>query len=473
MTDPIDILVVGAGPAGANAALAAARHGKHVVLLDEQEKPGGQVWRAKDSSILSAPQTPEGSAGDALRAQITKTQIDYRGSTRIWQIERQSECWDVHVLKDGEVERLTTKSLVLATGAREFVQPIPGWTKPGVVGLAGATALFKQNLSPPGQRTIVSGTGPLVFFVASEIRRLGGAVAAVITPNTRRDWVAKLPALAGRLDLALRGALWIADLMLSRVPIYWGCAVVSVEGAARVEGSQIQKLDANWAPRGETWKIDADSLCLGYGLIPSIEAAQLSGITISHRPDLGGWVPDIGEDGTTSIDGVFLCGDGAGIRGAAAAELHGTLAGLSAAEYLGAQTAKERTILRPRFNRAARFGLAMTALNMPRPGLAMLTTPDTIVCRCESLTKASISQEIKVGAASINAVKSGLRAGMGPCGGKYCQTAIARLIAMRENRTEVDITPPAPRPPLRPVPVSALSGDFDYNDLPIPKPAPL
>ena len=473
MTDPIDILVVGAGPAGANAALAAARHGKHVVLLDEQEKPGGQVWRAKDKSILSAPQTPEGSAGDALRAKITKAQIDHRGSTQIWQIERQSESWDVHVIRDGEMEKLTSKTLVLATGAREFVQPIPGWTKPGVVGLAGATALFKQNLSPPGQRTIVSGTGPLVFFVASEIRRLGGTVAAVITPNTRRDWVAKLPALVGRLDLALRGALWIADLMVSRVPIYWGCAVVSVEGAERVEGSQIQKLDANWAPKGETWNIDADSLCIGYGLIPSIEAAQLSGIPISHRPDLGGWVPDIGEDGATSIDSLFLCGDGTGIRGAAAAELHGALAGLSAAEYLGAETAKERNILRPRFNRAVRFGLAMTALNIPRPGLAMLTTPDTIVCRCESLTQTRISQEVQVGAASTNAVKSGLRAGMGPCGGKYCQTAIARLIAMHENRPEAEILPPMPRPPLRPVSVASLSGEFNYDDLPIPKPAPL
>ena len=94
-------------------------------LLDEQEKPGGQVWRAKDSSILSAPQTPEGSAGDALRAEITKAQIDHRGSTQIWQIERQSESWDVHAVRDGEVEKLTSKTLVLATGAREFVQPIP------------------------------------------------------------------------------------------------------------------------------------------------------------------------------------------------------------------------------------------------------------------------------------------------------------------------------------------------------------
>ena len=184
-------------------------------------------------------------------------------------------------------------------------------------------------------------------------------------------------------------------------------------------------------------------------------------------------MPDIGEDGATSIDSLFLCGDGTGIRGAAAAKLHGALAGLSAAEYLGAETAKERNILRPRFNRAVRFGLAMTALNIPRPGLATLTTPDTIVCRCESLTQTRISQEVQVGAASTNAVKSGLRAGMGPCGGKYCQTAIARLIAMHENRPEAEILPPMPRPPLRPVSVASLSGEFNYDDLPIPKPAPL
>ena len=99
----------------------------------------------------------------------------------------------------------------------------------------------------------------------------------------------------------------------------------------------------------------------------------------------------------------------------------------------------------------------------------MLTKPDMIVCRCESLTRTRISQEVEVGAASTNAVKSGLRAGMGPCGGKYRQTAIARFIAMHENRPEAEIPPSAPRPPLRPVPVSALSADFDYDDSSIPK----
>ena len=175
-----------------------------------------------------------------------KAQIDHRGSTRIWQIERQSEGWDVHVLRDGQVERLTTKALVLATGAHEFVQPIPGWTKPGVFGLAGATALFKQNLSPLGQNTIVSGTGPLVFFVASEIRRLGGKVAAVVTPNTRRDWVAKLPALAGRVDLALRGAFWIAHLMMNRIPIFG--VVLSSRSKAWLALKVLRY--RNWTPTG-------------------------------------------------------------------------------------------------------------------------------------------------------------------------------------------------------------------------------
>ena len=80
---------------------------------------------------------------------------------------------------------------------------------------------------------------------------------------------------------------------------------------------------------------------------------------------------------------------------------------------------------------------------------------------------------MEAGSVTINAIKSGSRAGMGPCGGKYCQTAIAKLIAEKENRTEAEITPPTPRPPLRPVTASVLSGEFEYTDLPISKPAPL
>ncbi|MEJ8562118.1 NAD(P)/FAD-dependent oxidoreductase [Yoonia sp. GPGPB17] len=473
MSDSYDIAVIGAGPAGANAAMTAARAGASVAVVDEQPKPGGQVWRAKSAAIVKAPATPETVLGDALRSDLAASDVTHLGDARVWQIERDSNGWVVYTLSLGKTIQIKAKALILATGAREYVQPIPGWTTPGVFGLAGATALFKQDLTLPGTNTVVSGTGPLVFFVASEIRRLGGQVAAIVTSNTRTDWARALPAMLQRPDLLWRGAVWVADLMLARVPIYWGHAATGVQGGPAVNVVTFQKLDKTGAPIGLTKKISADSLCLGNGLIPAIEAAQLAGASIEHRPELGGWVPKTQVDGTTDVPGLYVCGDGAGIRGAAAAEIQGELVGHAASVYVGKMSSSAPPGLKKAYARAARFGLAMTALNMPKPGYQVLTTPETILCRCESLTQATIVTEVASGAQSANAVKSGLRAGMGPCGGQFCQTAIARLIAQLDDGAEADVPLPIARPPLRPVPMAEIAGDFNYGDLPIPKPAPL
>ncbi len=466
MSDPYDIAVVGAGPAGANAALAAAQNGLRVCLLDEQPTAGGQVWRNKSPSILSAPMTPESKAGQTLRNHLANSPLTHHTNTRVWDIRHQTEGWTLQVLRNETSQTITARALILATGAREYVQPIEGWTTPGVIGLAGATALFKQTLSLPGQHTIVSGTGPLVFYVASEIRRLGGTVAAVVTPNTRGDWARAFSAMAQQPKLLARGALWVADLMLARVPILWGHALTQISGTDHVTGAQTRNLR-----RGtEGPSFAADSICLGHGLIPQIEAAQMLGVPIRHDPALGGWVPQAEPDGVTPVANLYLCGDGCGIRGAKAAGLQGTLTGTRAARDLGGSAPMPSP--RP-WQRAARFGQAMTALSLPRPQLEALTTDETILCRCESLTRAEIRAEIDTGATSTNAVKSGRRAGMGPCGGKYCQTAIAALIAAQTGKPVQEVPPSTPRPPLRPVPLGQAAGAFDYDDLPIPKPAPL
>lgn len=466
MAGSFDIAVVGAGPAGGNAALTAAKSGLHVVMLDEQAAAGGQVWRSKSSSIVSAPMTPESLAGNALREALAESAVTHHHDTRVWDIRREGDQWHLQILQNAASSQITARSLILATGAREFVQPVPGWTTPGVIGLAGATALFKQSLTLPGKRTVVSGTGPLVFYVASEIRRLGGTVAAVVTPNTRADWARALPAMALQPKLVARGALWVADLTLARVPILWGHGVSHVTGHDRATGVATRNL----ARGTDGPSIEADSVCLGHGLIPNIEAAQMLGVKVRHDPALGGWVPEAEPDGLTAVQGLYLCGDGCGIRGVTAAGLQGTLTGARVARDLGKPASAPA--VRP-WQRAARFGQAMTALSLPRPNLEALSTDDTILCRCESLTRADITAEIDTGAASTNAVKSGRRAGMGPCGGKYCQSVIAALIAAQTGKTAKDISPPTPRPPLRPVPLGQAAGAFDYDDLPIPKPAPL
>lgn len=473
MIETCDVAIIGAGPAGANAGIMAASQGCHTIIIDEQAMPGGQIWRAKSEAIKSAPMTPEIIDGDKLRVSIAESNLTHIANARVWQIERELDEWVLHFTINGRSEKIGAKVLILATGAREYVQPTPGWTLPGVIGLAGATALMKRDLLTPGKRTVVSGTGPLVFFVASEIRRLGGEVAAIVTPNSRADWLRALPSMSYRIDLLRRGFVWVADLLLAGIPIFWRHAIKQIDGETKVQSVKVTKLGNDWSPKGPAHLLEADSVCLGHGLQAASEASQLLGIDVKYQLELGGWVPEVQEDGITKINGLFICGDGAGIRGAAAAEIQGKLAGLSAAKSIRPEVNSSNLALLNSYRRASRFGMAMTGLSIPRKGFQKLITQETIVCRCESLLRCDIENEIETGAATTNAVKSGSRAGMGPCGGKYCQSTIAKIIADRENQSEEKIAPPTPRPPLRPVSASALSGEFEYTDLQIPKPAPL
>ncbi len=472
MSGAVDIAVLGAGPAGAHAALAAANAGAAVTLIDDQPAPGGQVWRAKSAAILSAPATPESLAGDALRAAVAASAVERMPSTRVWSIERHDGLWTLHLLADGAVTTLRARKLILAAGAREFVQPFPGWTTPGVVGLAGATATMKRDQVAPGRRVVVCGTGPLVFFVASEVRRLGGEVAAVVTANSRSDWLAALPAMARQPRLAVRGARWLADLALAGVPVLWRHTVTAATGRDRVDGVVVRRVDSDHRAVGTARHFSADTCAIGHGLLPNVEPGRLAGIGVQRDAVAGSWCLEAGADGSTMVDGLFVCGDGAAVRGALAAPLSGEIAGRAAAAASGHGDGPSDALIR-RHRRAARFGAAMASLSRPRPGLAALATAETIVCRCEGVTRGAIEDEIASGAGTCGAVKSGTRAGMGPCGGRVCGTAIMSIIAAARDVPVETVRPPSVRPPLTPVPVSALASGFRYEDLPIRQPAPL
>jgi thioredoxin reductase/bacterioferritin-associated ferredoxin len=474
-----DLAIVGAGPAGGAAAQAAARYGLRTVLLDEQPKAGGQVWRASSAAILAAPSTPEKREGNRLRRELAGANVQFLSRTRVWHIERNDAGWRLGVVAPSGSASVTARGLVIASGAQERVIPVPGWTLPGVIGLAGATALFKQEMIVPGRNTIVAGCGPLLFYVAMEIVRLGGRVAAVVSLNSRANWARALPAMTARPDLLMRGAHWMLSLARAGTPIYWQHAVVKITGTDTIEQATVVPVDDDWAPRSGAAEtvIDADSVCLGHGLVPSVDACRLAGADLAYRPELGGWVPVADRNGQTSVPSLWACGDGAGIRGVGAAPLSGQLAALSAAVALGTVAEpdgrSEQKRLAEAFAKASRFGEAMTRLTIMRDGLVQAITPETVVCRCESITRAEVVAEIQSGAASQNAIKSGTRLGMGPCGGKFCGEAAAMLNCAVTGRPRVDLGLPTARPPLRPVLIDALTGDFDYDSLPIPAPAPL
>ncbi len=466
-----DIAVLGAGPAGGAAARIAADDGADVLLLDEQRRPGGQVWRVKSAARHFASDSPETRAGDAHRAALEQSKVTFRGETRLWHIERKKDIWVLHVLTLSGTAIYNARAVILAPGAREFVQPFPGWTVPGVFGLAGVTALIKSQQIPPGRRCVVAGSGPLAIYAAAEILRLGGEIAAIVTPNSRADWLWCLPALLANPFLAKRGAEWIAQLKRAGMPIFWRHLVTRTKGNEVLSALHVSRCTSEWAPTGAATEIPADTLCIGNGLLPNSEIAALAGLELHYDADCGGWIAPVGPHGQTVIPGLYLCGDGAGIRGATVASEQGERAGMAAARWLKGAPASSGS--QRRSHRAEWLGLAMTGLSRPRRGLDSLTTPETIVCRCENLTRATLEAEIDAGAASVEALKSATRCGMGPCGGRYCLTSAARLIEMRQGAAPGTVSPPTTRPPLFPLPVAAIGTEFDYDDLPIPAPAPL
>ncbi len=460
-----DLAVIGAGPAGAAAAIEAAQHGLSVALVDEQTAPGGQVYRAPVHSAVAA-----GAEGIRLRDRVEASGVSHFRERTVWHV---AQGFTVSCVSAAGVERVSAPRLVVAAGTVENVLPVPGGTLPGVIGLAGATILLKAHGTIPAGPTVVAGVGPLVYAVAAGILAAGGQIAAVADLAGPRDWAARLPALASRPSILAQGLRWMAEIRRAGVKLRFRHTVVAVDGKRSVTAVLLAPVDRTWRIRaGREETVIADSLAMGHGLVPAGEIAQALGVEHVFRAEAGGFVPRLDDFQRSTVAGLYLAGDGAGIAGAEAAGLAGRLAGLAVARDAGmleerAFEEKARPVQRA-LARAARFGRAISALMAMRPGLLDLVAQDTVVCRCEDLDRAVIEGAAAAGAQDLNQLKSSTRCGMGPCQGRICGEFAARILARHHGVNREVIGLWTARAPFRPVPLDSLVGAFEYADIPKP-----
>lgn len=474
MTRKFDLAIIGSGPAGAEAALSAAAQGLSVVVLDESEDVGGQVYRAPPAALrqgLNAKAGSEAAAGEDLRQRFAASGVTHAMSRRVWLAGPGFELRSAGAHGD---ESWSARAVCVAAGTHERIYPFPGWTTPGVIGLAAATILLKSQHMLPGRRPVVAGSGPLLLAVANAIIEAGGDVAALVDTRSAFDWARTLPGALTRTDLLQRGVGWLRNIRKASVPIYRGSAIAAVNGSSSIERVEISPIGQGGSNSDRTI-IKTDSLCIGYGLIPAIETLRILGADVVYDEDLGGWVPTIDAHGRASVANVFAAGDGTGIRGAAAASAGGTVAGLTAAHDLGALSGAEfeQKVREPMqaYEKAKRFGRGMAGLMAAQPELMRFAEEDTLVCRCEEVTRGEIEAALAGGAHDVNQVKSWTRCGMGPCQGRFCGEGAATLVAAAVGgREKAGIW--TARVPLRPVAIEDLVGEFDYADIPKPAPAP-
>ncbi len=459
-----DLAVLGAGPAGVHAAIAAREAGLSVILIDEAPHAGGQVYRAP---LDGGPgRGADGLRGDALRYALMRSGVECLQGHAVWTVS--SAPLGLSLAGPGPVRTVQPRAVIAAAGAVERVVPIPGWTLPGVIGLAGATALLKgAGPLPPGP-VVVAGRGPLLIATAAGLLARGFRVACVVDGASRAEWTRALPALLSRPGLVLRGAGWLRQIRQAGIPVLHGHRVVEACGDRALHSVRIR------SRTGRERVVSAKLLAVGDGLVPSIEVLALFGVERRHCAAEGAWRPVLDRDGRTSVPGVYAAGDGTGIRGAEAAALGGRLTGLAVAHDLGASSAEAHEAgarpLRRRLLRAARAGSAMARLMTPPARRIAAIAPATVVCRCEDVTRAEIDAVFAAGARTLDQLKARTRCGMGPCQGRVCAPVVSVLASLHPGVA----SPPRPwtaRPPLRALAIADLVGTFGYDDIPAVIPA--
>jgi NADPH-dependent 2,4-dienoyl-CoA reductase/sulfur reductase-like enzyme len=447
MTAPI---VVGAGPAGISATLTLVEAGLRPIVIDEAARAGGQIFRRPPPGFTRPPSQLYGAdaaAGMRLHQAFDALggRIDYRPETLVWSIEPDA----VHLQGPAGRDRLDRGPLLLATGATDRLLPIPGWTKPGVFSLGGSQVALKAQGCAIGRRVVFCGTGPLLYLVAYQYAKAGAEVAAVLDTSRFADSVRALPLLAADPAKLVRGVYYLGWLRAHGVPVHYGVRPLTVHGEA------VSRL--TWRDGDRRLNETAcDALALGFGLRSETQTADLAGVPFRFDAGRRQYLPETDEDGRSTAPAVYLAGDGAAVRGAAAAETAGRLAAFALLADLGHQVdAAEQETLRRRMARFERFARGLD-LAFPFPvDLLDSADDDTLLCRCEAVTIGSLRHAVTdLGAEEVNRAKAFVRPGMGRCQGRMCGLATAELYARTRGLALEQAGRLRGQAPVKPIPLA-------------------
>lgn len=405
----VDILIVGAGPAGMAAALAAAPSGARIAVLDDNPAAGGQIWR--DGPQAHIPKL----AREHRQRLEAQANIQLLPASRVVALAGPKAL----LVEDPEQGRVIEYDrLILCTGARELLLPFPGWTLPGVTGAGGLQALIKGGLPVAGERIVIAGSGSLLLASAATAQDNGAQLLHILE---QASW----SAVAG---FAAQLPRWPHKLLQAFGLFHRGYRanshVVEALGDGRLEAVRLNI-------GGQLREIACERLACGFGLVPNLQLGQALGCRI----DNGAIAVDAWQ--ATSLAGVYAAGESTSFGGSEKALVEGAIAGHAA---VGEREAAQR--LWPQRQRWHGFARALNGAFALGDAVKQLARPDTLICRCEDVPLAAVADH-----QGWSQAKMASRCGMGACQGRVCGAAAQALFGWQ---------PPAPRPPFSPARIDTL-----------------
>jgi len=309
MRNDIDVLIIGAGPAGLGAAIESAGSGASVLVMDENRLPGGQLFKQIHKFFGSEDHfagVRGFEIGKILLEQARKAGTMIKLDSKVLGL---MDDGSVPYMVDEKVKIIRPRKIIIAVGGKENTIPFPGWTLPGIMTAGAAQTMTNVHRTLPGKKILMVGSGNVGLIVSYHLIQAGAVVVGII------DIANEISGYRVHADKIQRAG----------VPVYLNRKILSATGSGRVDTVNIT---------GDL-EFKVDSVLLAVGLSPLTDLARLFGCRICYSKTLGGFMPLHDENLLTTNENVYVCGDVAGIEEANTALDEGRLAGISAVMNLG------------------------------------------------------------------------------------------------------------------------------------------
>lgn len=291
-----DLVIVGGGPAGLAAAIAAKDNGIDSILIIERDRELGGILNQCIHNGFGLHTFKEELTGPEYAsrfiAQVEERGIEYKLNTMVMDISNDKVVTAMNST-DG-MFTIEAKAVVLAMGCRERSRGalnIPGYRPAGIFSAGTAQRLVNIEGYMPGRRVVILGSGDIGLIMARRMTLEGAKVLAV----------AELMPYSGGLKRNIVQCLNDFD-----IPLYLSHTVVDIQGKERVEGITIAEVGPDRKPiPGTEIHYDCDTLLLSCGLLPENELSKTAGVALS--PITSG--PIVNDNLETNIPGVFACGN--------------------------------------------------------------------------------------------------------------------------------------------------------------------
>ena len=456
-----NVVIIGAGPAGLSASLAAAAAGAPVLLIDSNPRLGGQYWRmsADDFQDQHNQHFDLDTGLLLINAVKARKEIEVWSGAQIWSATNKDGKNTLRVIYQGKERIVNTENLILCTGAYDRTLPFPGWDIPGVMTPGGVQSLLKGHGVLAGKRVVVAGSGPFLLPVAAGVVKAGGSVVALLEANKSRRWLTSFFVLLENISKIKEAFYYIKTISEAKVRARFGQAVIAAHAASNgeLESVDIAKIDRNFRIK-KVQNIKCDVAAIGWGFTADTSLAGSLGCNQLVAKDDGVVVWVDGEQ-QTSIPGIFAAGEITGIGGSDLSMAEGVIAGISAAKFVGCNVEVLKAHRKRRAKRQ-RFANALIRAYPIKPGWKSWLRDETIICRCEEVCLSDLKHSInELGATDSRTAKLLTRCGMGLCQGRICGRFVVDLVANELNLspTDTDRISAVNRPIITPIPLGVLA----------------